>query len=211
VARRGATRAEYTLCQHQEGLISRMRHKLEIMLTLAVVSGCAGSQLAAATPSQAEPTLSTAQLIDVAQELERRGESLRAEQYWNEALERGAEPDKVLPHLLSAYVRDRQYRLAAQRAEDHLRRHPSSTRVRLLLAALYQAVDDYAQAVRQYRAVVRLEPTRANAHYALATALVEEGQDRLSADEHFRRYLELAPNGPYAERAQAALLKEVMP
>jgi cytochrome c-type biogenesis protein CcmH/NrfG len=101
--------------------------------------------------------------------------------------------------------------LAAQRAEDHLRKHPSSTRVRLLLASLYQAVDDYAQAVRQYRAVVQLEPSRASAHYALATALLEEGHDRQSADDHFRRYLELDPRGPYAERAQAALLKEVMP
>jgi tetratricopeptide (TPR) repeat protein len=209
VARGSATRAEYALCQHEEGLISVMR--LHLVLAFVVLTGCAGSQLQAAAPVSEGQGLSTAQLIEVAQELERRGESLRAEQYWNEALERGADPDKVLPHLLSAYVRDRQYRLAAQRAEDHLRRHPSSTRVRLLLASLYQAVDDYAQAVRQYRAVVQLEPTRANAHYALATALVDEGHDRASADEHFRRYLELAPTGPYAERAQAALLKEVMP
>jgi tetratricopeptide (TPR) repeat protein len=172
--------------------------------------GCAGSQLRAAASPEG-PSLSTAQLIEVAQELERRGDSLRAEQYWMEALDRGAPSDVVLPHLFSAYVRDRQYRLAAQRAEDHLRRHPNSTRVRLLLAALYQAVDDYAQAVRQYRVVVRSEPQRADAHYALATALVEQGHDRSGADEHFRRYLELAPNGAYAERAHAALLKEVTP
>jgi tetratricopeptide (TPR) repeat protein len=181
-------------------------------LLLAIsLSACAGSQLPAAAPASDAPALSTTQLMEIARELERRGDSLRAEQYWMEALDRGAPADDVLPHLFTAYVRDRQYRLAAQRAEDHLRRHPSSTRVRLLLAALYQAVDDYAQAVRQYRAVVRTEPTRADAHYALATALVEEGQDRASADEHFRRYLELAPNGLYAERAQAALLKEVTP
>lgn len=180
------------------------------MCIAACASGCAGSQLQAATP-QEEQQLTTEQLMEVATELERRGDSLRAEQYWMEALDRGAPSDVVLPHLFQAYVRDRQYRLAAQRAEDHLRRHPNSTRVRLLLAALYQAVDDYAQAVRQYRAVVRSEPQRADAHYALATALVEEGHDRSGADDHFRRYLELAPHGPYAERAQAALLKEVMP
>jgi tetratricopeptide (TPR) repeat protein len=184
-----------------------------LIASLLAISGsaCAGSQLPAAAPASDAPALSTTQLMEIARELERRGDSLRAEQYWMEALDRGAPADDVLPHLFTAYVRDRQYRLAAQRAEDHLRRHPSSTRVRLLLAALYQAVDDYAQAVRQYRSVVRAEPTRADAHYALATALVEEGQDRASADEHFRRYLELAPNGLYAERAQAALLKEVTP
>jgi tetratricopeptide (TPR) repeat protein len=182
---------------------------LVLALTLPAF-GCAGSQLQANTAREG-PALSTSQLMEIARELERRGDSARAEQYWMEALDRGAPSDEVLPHLLSAYVRDRQYRLAAQRAEDHLRRHPNSNRVRLLLAALYQAVDDYARAVTQYRAVVKSEPLRADAHYALATALVEQGQDRAAADEHFRRYLELAPHGAYAERAQAALLKEVTP
>jgi tetratricopeptide (TPR) repeat protein len=188
-----------------------LRQALIAAVFLLALSACAGSQLSAAEATPAGASLSTQQLMDVARELERRGDSLRAEQYWMEALDRGAPADDVLPHLFSAYVRDRQYRLAAQRAEDHLRRHPSSTRVRLLLAALYQAVDDYARAVSQYRAVVRVEPTRADVHFALATALVEQGQDRADADEHYRRYLELAPDGLYAERAQAALLKEVTP
>jgi Tfp pilus assembly protein PilF len=181
-------------------------------LVVAVVAlcGCAGSQLRASEPAE-EHVLSAKQLVEIARELDRRGDSARAEQYWMEALDRGAPDDVVLPHLFSAYVRDRQYRLAAQRAEDHLRRHPSSLRVRLLLAALYQAVEDYARAVHQYRAIVRLEPTRADVHFALATALASEGQDHSGADDHYRRYLELAPNGPYAERAQAALLKEVTP
>ena len=187
-----------------------LRH-LMVVWVMCLAVGCAGSQLRAAEPAQPERQLSTQQLVEIAHELERRGEGIRAEQYWNEALDRGADADKVLPHLLSVYVKGGQYRLAAQRAEEHLRKHPGSTRVRLLLASLYQAVEDHAQEVRQYRAVVQLEPARASAHYALATALVEEGHDRAGADDHFRRYLELAPSGPYAERAQAALLKEVMP
>jgi tetratricopeptide (TPR) repeat protein len=188
------------------------KQSIVIIGCAAVLSACAGSQLQAAEPSAQDTlTLSTAQLLEVAHELERRGDSLRAEQYLMEALERGASPDEVLPRLLSVYVRDRQYRLAAQRAEDHLRKHPSSARIRLLLAALYQAVSDYGRAVSQYEAVVRIEPTRADAHFALASALVEQGHDHSSADEHFRRYLELAPTGPYAERAEAALMKEVSP
>lgn len=185
----------------------RLRLGLIAMLGLA---GCAGTQLSAAEVSR-EQGLTADQLMEVARELERRGDTSRAEQYWMEALDRGAPPDEVLPHLLQAYVQGRQYRLAAQRAEDHLRRFPSSVRVRLLLAALYQAVDDYGKAVTQYNIVVRHDPKRADAHYALATALDAQGHDHSSADEHYRRYLELAPNGPYAERAHAALLKEVSP
>jgi tetratricopeptide (TPR) repeat protein len=182
-----------------------------VLIATLLFGGCAGSRLSLAEPDLRERGLTAKQLMEVARELERRGDTLRAEQYWMEALERGAPPDDVLPRLLSAYVRDRQYRLAAQRAEDHLRRYPSSVRVRLLLAALYQAVDDYAKAVAQYHIVVRSDPKRADAHYALATALESQGHDHASADAHYRRYLELAPNGPYAERAHAALLKEVSP
>jgi tetratricopeptide (TPR) repeat protein len=185
-------------------------HSILIVL-LATLSGCAGTQLSAAEAESRQHGLTADQLMEVARELERRGDTLRAEQYWSEALERGAPPDDVLPRLLSAYVRDRQYRLAAQRAEDHLRRYPSSVRVRLLLAALYQAVDDHARAVAQYQVVVRHDPKRADAHYALATALETQGHDHARADEHYRQYLELAPDGPYAERAHAALLKEISP
>lgn len=42
------------------------------------------------------------------------------------------------------------------------------------------------------------------AHFFLAEALVAAGEK--GAREHFRRYLDLAPAGSYAERAQAALL-----
>jgi tetratricopeptide (TPR) repeat protein len=168
-------------------------------------------QLRAAQPSADAPALSNTQLLEVARELERRGDSLRAEQYYVLALERGAPADEVLPRLLAAYVRDRQYRLAAQRAEDYLARHPHSVRIRLILAALYEAVGDYSRAVECYQQVVHSQPSGPDAHFALASVLVEQGHDRATADLHFRRYLELAPRGVYAERAEAALLTEVTP
>lgn len=181
------------------------------VLVLSALPACV-QQLRATEPSLDEPpALSNTQLLEVARELERRGDSLRAEQYYVLALERGAPADEVLPRLLAAYVRDRQYRLAAQRAEDFLAKHPHSVRIRLILAALYEAVGDYARAVECYQQVVHREPSGPDAHFALASVLVEQGQQRATADRHFRRYLELAPRGVYAERAQAALLTEVTP
>jgi tetratricopeptide (TPR) repeat protein len=181
-------------------------------IALAGLTGCVQPQLRAAEPlAQDSLPLSNAQLLEVARELERRGDSLRAEQYYVLALERGAPADEVLPRLLAAYVRDRQYRLAAQRAEDYLAKHPRSVRVRLILAALCEATGDYAEAVTHYQRVVHSEPSGPDAHFALASVLVEQGHDRATADQHFRRYLELAPRGAYAERAQAALLTEVAP
>src|SRR5262245_12424084 len=134
--------------------------KYVLMTVLAVwlsaTTGCAGVPLEAAEPDAAKtPQLTVAQLLEIADELLRRGDTQRSEQYYMVALERGADGRSVLPRLLSAYVRDRQYRLAAQRAEDHLRKHPNDMAVQVLLAALYQAVADYAQALSAYQAVIR--------------------------------------------------------
>jgi len=182
------------------------------MFTLWLAAGCAGVPLDAAEPQGAKaPQLTAAQLLEIADELQRRGDTQRSEQYYMVALERGADERAVLPRLLSAYVRDRQYRLAAQRAEDHLRKHPNDVPVRLLLAALYEAVADYSRAVSAYHSVIQGDDARADAHFALATILSEQTHDRAGADVHFRRYLALAPHGLYADRARASLLTEVLP
>lgn len=179
-----------------------------IAVCLALLAGCAHTPRHAGEP-RAAPQLSAAQLLELADALFERGDTQRAEQYYSAAMERGADHGKVLPRLLAAYVKDRQYRLAAQRAEDHLRRHPNDMSLRVLLAALCQAVADYSRAAAEYQAIVRDDASRAEAHFALATILAEHGHDRARADQHFRRYLALAPNGIYAERAQASLLREV--
>ena len=184
-------------------------------LTLQSLCGCSGAHLdASAKGAQvqgAAPGLTSSQLIDIGQALWRRGETVRAEQYWVRALSQGADPDVVLPLLLAAYIQDGQYRLAIQRAEDHVRRHPRAPHLRLLLGALQEAIGAHQQAIAQYSAVVDQEPDRAEGHYALASALLQQGHDRARADQHFRRYLALDPEGPHAEHARAALLIEVAP
>jgi tetratricopeptide (TPR) repeat protein len=189
-----------------------MRAFIYLTLALSITSGCAEIATAPTARTVASaPRLSVDQLLELATVLQQRGDTQRAEQYYLAALDRGADERRVLPHLLSTYIRDRQYRLAAQRAEDHLRKHPNDLTVRVLLAALYQAIADYNRAVAEYTAVVRADDARADAHFALATILSEHGHDRAAADEHFRRYLALAPNGVYAERAQASLMTELEP
>lgn len=189
-----------------------MRALLYLALTLSISTGCAEISTTPAAQNAGDiPRLTVDQLLELATVLEQRGDTQRAEQYYLAALDRGAGEQRVLPHLLSTYIRDRQYRLAAQRAEDHLRKYPNDLTVRVLLAALYRAVADYNRAVAEYTAVVRADDARADAHFALATILAEHGHDRATADAHFRRYLALAPNGIYAERAQASLMTEVEP
>lgn len=162
------------------------------------------------TEAEIKP-LSREQVLEVAAELERRGDVVRAEQYYRLALTRGAPESAVVPRLLSLYVNARQFRMAILTAEEFLRRHPEHAQTQLLLSALYEAVGDHRRAIDLYRSLIRRMPDNADAHFALAIALRTEGLEPVSADRHFRRYLELNPDGPYAEQAQASLLTEVQP
>ena len=188
-----------------------MRYRnLILSFVLAICSGaCAGSQLEAAEPQPEGVEVTNDELIALSDELGRRGDSQRAAQYLLQALEQGAKESQVLPRLLNVYIRDRQYRLAAQRLEDFLRRRPNQLSVRLLLAALYEAVSDYPRAIEQYNTIVHGDPKHAEAHFALGNTMLAQGNDRAGADRHFRTYLELEPHGAHAEQAQALLLNEV--
>jgi tetratricopeptide (TPR) repeat protein len=159
---------------------------------------------------ESRESLTEDQLNEVAGVLEQRGDVVRAEQYWQMALEQGADAETVVPKLVAAFVRDRQYRLALQHAEGYMRQHPNADVLRLLTGAIYEAVGNYAAAVEQYEVVLGRHNARADIYYVLGAALLKQGSSRLEADARFRKYLELAPGGRYAERAQAALLKEMI-
>lgn len=172
--------------------------------------GCAGMSHRPAVPQAQAPALTHSQLVEVAGALDQRGDVVRAEQYWTLALAQGARGQVVLPKLMAAFVRDRQYRLALEYANGQLRKHPNDDKLRLLTGAIHEAVGNYPAAAEHYQTVLRRKPQRAEVHYLLAEVLLKGGAERTLADRHYRAYLELEPSGAYAERAQASLLKEVV-
>lgn len=176
---------------------------------LSLLGACAGT-LPESRAARAEPReeLTNGQLTEVATVLDKQGDVVRAEQYWRLALEAGADAQTVLPQLIASFVRDRQYRLALQHAENYLRAHPNADNLRLLTGAIYEAIGNYSAAVDQYQIVADHDGARPDVHYVLGAALLSQGVNRSEADACFRRYLELAPHGRYAERARALLLKE---
>lgn len=175
-------------------------------LALVLLSGCAHTTL---TRGPERENLSPEQLVQVAEAAEQMGDTLRAQQYLGAALRAGADETKVLPKLLVLYVSDGQYRVAIEHCEHYLRRHPNDQKVRLLLSTLHTAVGDHEGAISQYERVLAAAPNDAYAHFALASILHEQGGASLRADEHFRTYLELAPNGEHAAEARGLLLKRV--
>ena len=181
-----------------------------LSLLFCVLLGCAHAHGSPSSSPRADGTaLSPDQMIAIAHELERRGDPQRAQQYVRRAISAGAPEGRLMPWLLRLCVADGQYRLAADYAEDYLRSHPEADELRLLLAALYEAVGRDAAAIEQYERVLARHPDEARAHFALATLLHDGGLGAAEADAHYRAYLALEPHGTQAAEARALLLKEL--
>lgn len=137
------------------------------------------------------------------------GDLTRAEQYFSAALDEGAEPRVVLPLLLRVCVESGRLRVAIRHADDYLKQHPDDNHLRYLLGTLYAAVGEPAEARRQLEDLLQRDPDNADAHYALAVLARDVDGDYARADQHFREYLRLNPQGPHAQEARGSLLKSV--
>ncbi len=157
------------------------------------------------------------------------GDHTRAEEYLASGIEAGADPRDVLPLLMDVCIKTGRYRSAIQHGENHLRKHPQDMRTRVMVGALYAAINESRQAKAQLEKVVTADATddapavgavasspdsgpvrlQAQAHYLLGVVARDSDNDVVGADRHFREYLRIEPNGAHAEEARAALLKRV--
>jgi tetratricopeptide (TPR) repeat protein len=91
------------------------------------------------------------------------GDHTRAEEYLASGIEAGADPRDVLPLLMDVCVKTGRYRSAIQHGENHLRKHPNDMRTRVMVGALYAAINEGKQARAQLERVVKAkssdEPT----------------------------------------------------
>jgi len=170
--------------------------------------GCAANTV---PPKTGSMTLTTEELLSIADVAERMGDNQRAQQYLLAARRAGAPAQRVLPRLMHLLVEDGQYRMAIAILQEHLRAHPNDLAMRGLLADLYNATALTADAITEYKRVLYADPKDAPAHFALACLLREQGLDPGNADRHFREYLALAPRGEHAEEARSQLLSELKP
>jgi tetratricopeptide (TPR) repeat protein len=148
-------------------------------------------------------------LLELAMAFRAVGDLTRAEQYLNAAREQGADDREVFPRLLEICVADQRYRSAVEYIEEHLKRHPTNYRLRLVLGGFYLALGDAVRAKQEYTRVVEAEPELATAHYSLAVLLRDEFSDSVGADQHFREYLRLVPQGDHSEEARASLMTRI--
>lgn len=136
------------------------------------------------------------------------GDMTRAEEYLALAIDKGGDETKIIPILLDVCVRDNRLEVAVDYAKPYLGRHPRDTRTRYVLATLYAAVSDPAHAKEEVARVVEERPGDPDPHYLYGRLLRDSG-DLVGADEQFRAYLKILPQGPHAEEARASLLLDL--
>lgn len=136
------------------------------------------------------------------------GDFTRAEQYFSAAIDAGGDADRLISLIIYCCLQDDRYRLAAQYAEDHLRRRPTDHKTRFVLGTLYAGLGESEAAERELLRVVREQPEQAEARFALGSVLYEKNA-ALDADLQFREYLRLEPHGRHAAEAHERLLKSV--
>jgi tetratricopeptide (TPR) repeat protein len=137
------------------------------------------------------------------------GDTTRAREYFDAAVEAGGDDRELVPLLVSVCVRDGRYRLAIGYADQYLRKHPRDARMRFILGTLHAGIGDPIAAQSEFSSVIDAEPQNPDAQYALAVLLRDQRGDLLGADRHFREYLKLRPDGEHAEEAKSSLLQAV--
>jgi Flp pilus assembly protein TadD len=192
---------------------ARQRAALPFILALAVGAsfGCAK------TPQQrVKQDAEVIQREMTPERLQARGEAAamagdltRAEQYFVAAMRAGGDPRLLTTRLLVVCVTDSRYPAAASYGEDYLASHPKDTEIRYAVSTVFIGLGELTRARDWLRRVVEERPDLAEAHYALASVLRDTGESLLDADQQFREYIRLSPNGAYAEAARASLLKSV--
>lgn len=191
-------------------------------LALAIVpllAACGGSrpgerELVRPTTQQEAETLARVQwqtLFDRGEQLANAGDLVRAEQYLAAAIRRGAPSERVLPELMRVCVAAQRYRAAVEYASPYLDVHQDAWRLRYLVATIEMGLGEAARARAQLELVLQYNPQHAEAEFALGKILRDDLGDPSGADVHFRRYLQLEPDGTHAEEARAGLLQQVHP
>jgi Tfp pilus assembly protein PilF len=157
----------------------------------------------------AERRAAAADLLELGLQFARGGDSVRGEQYLAAALESGAAPDRALLPLLKLCIKAGRFEAAAQYAESYAKDVSAKRDVEMLIGGLYITLDQSDKAVVHLERVVKKYPEHALGHFLLARLLRDQGRDVERADQHFRAYLKLDPQGQYATEARESLLKRV--
>lgn len=189
---------------------SAFRIGLTIIATL-FAAGCASTpgERVAKDVETVKEERTTEKLLERGKAFASVGDMTRAEQYLSAALDQGADEATVLPLLLRVCIAAKRYRVAIDYATPYLHKHPGDAHLRFVVASLRAEIGDTLAARAELQRVVEETPNDAGVRFSYAVLLRDQCHDPSNADEQFREYLRLSPQGEHAEEARASLLKAV--
>jgi len=174
--------------------------------------GCAtAGQSAALSPpgapaaTEATDDRSAETIFRRALELQRLGDSTRAEQYYVVAIARGYPVGVAFPALVDVCLASDRFDTALHYARARLLQVPDDWALRYLVAALELSAGHDDRALPELRRLIDDKPQRPEAHYLMAVVARDHLRDPSLAQRSFGAYLRLDPSGTHASEARAFL------
>lgn len=190
-------------------MITRLRGLSAVVVCLGLgLVGCGGTHTETETPERQRDPLESVnndELLRRGIYLANQGDYVRAEQYLSAARARGTPDEQIIPTLMEVCVRSSRLSAALGYAEPYLVQHPDDWSLRILVASIQLGLGHVREARNHLERVLLDAPTEpAEAHYLLGVTLVDSGQQE-DAVTHFRRYMELAPEGTHSDEVRGIL------
>lgn len=161
------------------------------LLVLALICLCVLTRVVAqSTAAENDPRVS--RLYNKAKEEQARGDLAGAAASYEALLQIAPRLAPAYNNLGSLYVRQREYRKAANVLEKGLRVDPKMSSASALLGIALYELGDYAAAKRNLESALRADPKDTNAELLLANGLIKLGEFQSAAD-HLRRLSERLP------------------
>jgi tetratricopeptide (TPR) repeat protein len=174
-----------------------MSRKGVLLLSSWLVACSASGPPEPQTPSQ-QDTAAARALFERGIALTREGDSVRAEQYLAASLREGYDWEVALPLLMRVCLTGSRLRAALNYASPYLKKYPDAVWLRYLVATVYLGLGQPLHAREHLLAIQGLPPYEARTQYLLGQTEWEGFGDAQAAARHYREYLRVEPNGPYA-------------
>jgi tetratricopeptide (TPR) repeat protein len=150
------------------------------------------------------PGSDSAEILDLADDLEAAGEFVEAAEALRAVLQADGPSPRVMFMLAELLYRSGDLSAARERSYAVLELDPDHLQARSSLGCVLAELGDHELALAALEGVVRQEPAYADAHWHMAGVLRDLGQ-AADAGHHLRRFLALAPESPWAALARAQL------
>jgi len=176
------------------------------ILLLSTACGSARAPLPKA-PADTDPnqTHAAEQAFKKGRESASHGDSVRAEQYLQLALDKGYDRRRALPVLLNVCLSSGRLRAALNDAEPELRERPDDLELRYLVAAIHLGLGQREEAQAELGQLLRVDPRDPAALFLLGVIESDDLGDDGAARSHFGDYLAVAPNGKHAAEVRDRL------